>query len=233
MAKKVKIQREPVGAARRAALECVVPLPAQGAGAAAFLESGTHAAAKQITPAAAELLYFQLVFALWLVVSKTKMRHRQIGAFMSRLAEQCPRLPKRRELDLWIRMLLLVLYKYGYLPTADIKFFRHDAAPLHDVTHPQLKTIAADYEILRALQAEFGPKKKELKPEEVILGLLVALRTRLEESPDALSDAARSEFKAIQELIRKKISPVSLGAKSVIPRSSAAVATLKGPPKKN
>lgn len=179
----------------------LVPLPLSGVGILTFLETGALGVAKLLSPAQASLLLAQLHFALWLVIAKARLKHRSIGKFIKRLTELCPYLPTRSELDLWVRMLLQVLHKYGHLPTAELKHYRRDASPLHRITHAQLEKIAADYRTLRELQKEFSmPKPKS--DEQVILELLIAVHRRIEATPDAFSDEAKAEFQAIQLALR-------------------------------
>ncbi len=179
----------------------LVPIPSPGTSIIAFLESGALGAAQQIKPTQASLLLVILQFAVWLVIAKSRLQHRTIGQFIKRLIELCPGLPSRSEIDLWVRMLLQSLFKYGYLPSGDLKFYRRDPAPLHHITFAQLKKIADDYLTLRAMQREFGnPKAKS--PAQIIIELFVALRRRVEASPDAVSDEVTTEFHALQTAMR-------------------------------
>ena len=179
----------------------IIPLLALSGGAANIIEEQVSCAADKVRPAMANLLFHQLFLALWLVVSKVRLKRGSTEPFLLRLLKKYSFLPSIRELNLWISMLLCALKKFGHVPSADITFYRRDPGPLAKVTRKQINQIAAEYGTLRAMQKEFIAKP-ERSPEQLILELLVMLRRRLEEAPDAISPTVRAEVQSIQTMVR-------------------------------
>jgi hypothetical protein len=124
------------------------------------------------------------------------MRRGKIAPFLARLGKAHPELPKPRELNLWIHLLLHALEKFGFLPTHDFKHYRQNPKILGTITKFQIKKITDVFITLRALQREFAPPTSKA-PEQILLELLVAVRRRLEESPEAITEVIRVEVASI------------------------------------
>jgi hypothetical protein len=168
------------------------------------LEQEIHARARKIQPAAVDLLYWQLVLALWLLLAKVRARRGKMLALLTRLAKAFPALPGRSELDLWIRLVLAALVDIGALPTRARMAYRRDCQPLYGVTEKHVRMVATKYGSLRAIQREFC-KPKPRPPEKTIAQLVAALRRILEENPDTdLPADIHAEFSEIKVLMAKR-----------------------------